>query len=372
MYTLLIDGNFFGYRMLKALNLSFMKDPKTDKKLLFDGLTESLANEVKPLENIIDSIVFARDYTSWRKLKTPTIAPEIMEDLEADEIKYKANRDKVEKTHDDKLYFEAFDEWCTMIEESLGIPVIKTKYSEADDAIYVISLLLNNKGKKTIMWSSDGDFLHMVNKDNSLIKLPKKELVIMGGAKEQKSVTMESLFSDKKPDRSGLLLNVFQGVTVEINPMKSLLIKLICGDKKDNVYAVFQWNAKTGTRKYKPTEKKMETALGRIGESLDTITMEQVYDHVFVRKFLTELLSVCKQVRDLDSLLEIYHWNLKAKHLHKRQIPIEVIKGVYKNFQSKKGIIPDWEAMKSKTSMLEKFNIIEVGTFFDGVEIMDY
>lgn len=372
MYTLLIDGNFFGQRMLHATKLTFLRDPKTDEKLLIDALTEALVTEVKPLAKVIDSIIIARDQSSWRKLETPVIAPEILEDLESDEIKYKANRDKDEITYDVEHYNRVFDMWCSLCEVKLGIPIVKHRLSEADDAVYVISLLLNKKGKKTIMWTSDGDYPHMVNENNVLIKLPKKELYVVGTKPQQRVVTMDSIFADKTPDRSSLLMNAFQGNIVEINPMKSLLIKLIHGDKKDNVYAIFQWKAKTGTRKYSPTEAKIEKALASLGESLNTITVDKLYDDEFIKSFLKELLVVCGQKREMDSLMDIYKWNLKAKHLHKKQIPLEVIKGVYENFNTKKGIVTDIETIQSKTKILEKFNIVEAGTFFDGVEIMDY
>lgn len=372
MYTLLIDGNFFGQRMLHATKITFLKDPKTDEKLLIDALTEALVNEVKPLKNIIDSVIIARDYSSWRKLETPIIAPEIKADLETDEIEYKANRDKEVKKYDEEKFFGTFDKWCAMCEEKMGIPTLKSRLAEADDIVYVISLLLNTKGKKTIMWTSDGDFPHMVNENNFLIKLPKKELLIVSGKPTSKVVTMESLFADKKPDRSNLLLNAFQGNTVVINPMESLLIKLIYGDKKDNVHAIFQWNAKTGTRRYRPTGAMIEKALEVLSESLSTVTMAQLYDDDFIRAFLKELLLVCKQERNIDNLMKIYKWNLKAKHLHKNQIPMDVIRGVYENYKSKVGFSTDMESIHSKSAILEKFDMVEVGTFFDGIEIMDY
>ena len=90
MRTLIIDGNFFGQRVLRALpNITFKTDPKNEAKELIKACCSHLANYLTSYSDGLENLVIVKDARSWRR-EIPIIRPNTTEII-AD---YKANRDE--------------------------------------------------------------------------------------------------------------------------------------------------------------------------------------------------------------------------------------------------------------------------------------
>lgn len=181
---LLIDFNNLSIRNLFA-------DTKTDhvkenfafhKHLVLTSILSSL-KKFNPFEVLLA----VDDVANWRKLVYP---------------KYKANR-KVMRDASDfdwKAYYKYIDEFLKDLKE-LPFKILKVSYTEADDIIAVLSKKFYDK--ENIIVTADKDYIQLLKYSNNKLFDPIKKKFI----------------EDK-------------------NPFQSLQIKLLTGDKGDNVPSV--------------------------------------------------------------------------------------------------------------------------------------
>ena len=367
--ALTIDGNFFAQRLRAAANLTFIDNPEQDRKELFKVLATSLASEIKQQQNVIEQIYFCRDWSSWRKKFTQTYP---LESVKSEEKQvYKENRGG-DQSYDPIAFFKAFDEWCILIEEKLQIPVIKTKGAEADDIVYVVSQSRSAKGNQSYCWTSDGDYIQLVNDNVMLLKLPQRHLYKTSKntiVNEQKS--LHSVFNKKvSTNKLHLIEKTFGSDDIKAtNPMKSLLLKVICEDKKDNVPAVFTWKSKNGAKTFKPSALQVSKALDKLGFDLASIEESHLYDKDFMLNFLTQLFIVTKATRDLDHTYNVYLSNLKMKHLSHKQIPKEIMLAIIEQYNLKKDMQPSISKLSNYKYILEQCGEVETSSFFKGFKL---
>lgn len=328
-----IDGNFFAQRIRNAADLKFIQNPEKDKAALIKACTESLATQVSNISSALDGIVICRDWSSWRKQFQQTYP---LESVKSEEKQtYKSNRDG-EKDYDAAKFYAAYDEWCQLLEDKLSIPVLRFKGAEADDIVYIVSLIMKKKGKQSICFSSDGDFYQLVNESTCLVKMPKYELFLHRGQEQiNEKKDLSSIFG-KKPSKFDFAVNSFDKESVRrINPMKSLFMKVISGDPKDNVPPVFHWKSSTGTKQFKPANGHIEKSLAKMSLNLDDIDETFLYDKTLMLQFIENLLIITKQTRDIEHTYKVYLSNLKMKHLSVKQIPEQVLRGVVEVWNEK-------------------------------------
>ena len=336
---LLIDGNYFGMRLRSAANLKFIDNPERDKVELFRMSSMILASEMKSLSKCIDGIYMCRDWSSWRKSFEQTYPLESKKSAEAQTYKENRNGDK---DYDPAKFYAAFDEWCELIESKLSIPQLKTRGAEADDMIYVGTKVAQMRKSQALIWSSDGDYYHVVSPDTFLLKFPKRELFTVRRA-ESDTVTQKTLmsvFNQPAPGRSKLLIESFAQDTVKrINPNKSLFLKIVSGDPKDNVPTIYHWLSSTGTRTFKPSESHIIKAFAKLDIDFNNITEAQIYDTELIRLFISELLIINKQSRDIEHTLNVYCSNLKMKHLSHKQIPEDIMRACISVYNEKTAML---------------------------------
>lgn len=327
MRVLIIDANFFIQRVRNAASLSFIENPEADKQELLKSLSTTFASEFRRFDGTISRVVYCKDYSSWRK-DHQTVLP--FESVKTeDEGDYKANRGG-DDSYDAVKFFAAADEFGTML-ESIGVDVIRYYKSEADDSCHIISRLFASKGIKSILWSSDGDYIQNVDENTALFKLPKRELFLSNYATETK-LTMESVFGSK-PDVIDKVINIVGTDNVKhVNPYDYVIEQIIRGQSKDNIPPMFHWTKETkrGTQNCLPTWNNIKKAITNLGRNVEDMRLDDLYDDAFNKRLVLEVLSICKQTRDIGHCMKIFASNRKLAFLDKREIPEEIWQGVTK------------------------------------------
>lgn len=360
MYTLIIDGNYFAQRMRNALGLTFMETPEKDRIELLRSSAVTLSSEIEQLKRAISHVIICRDWSSWRKRETQVFPVESQKTEE--EQSYKANRSK-DLSYDAGKFYAAYDEFCDICMNELNIPVIKTPGAEADDIAAILSLVHAKNGAKTLLWSSDGDYKQLVTENTLLLKFPKKQIMKIHNNIEESVKTFDSIFSNTN-DRFQVLVETFgQPNVLQITPMKSLFIKVVYGDAKDNVAPLFFWKSSTGKRTFKPSPAKIEKALKATGSQWEDLSRQLLYDKKWYTAFITELLKVCKQERDLSHTITVYEYNLRMKDLSPSAIPAEIVKAVINEFVIHKDKRAKINHAADTSSILQSFGLSSSQSF---------
>lgn len=171
-----------------------------------------------------DHVVFALEgQNSWRKkFYTP----------------YKHNRKEAraaltdEQLEEDKLFFEAYNDLVTFLDQRTNCTVLQAEGAEGDDVIAFWTQ--SHPDDKHVIISSDTDFVQLLAPNVEQYNGVSKQLFTLNG-----------IFDDKGQP-------VFDNKTKEVKPAPDpdweLFIKCIRGDKGDNVFSAFPGAREKGTK----------------------------------------------------------------------------------------------------------------------------
>jgi 5'-3' exonuclease len=224
---LLIDGNYLLSKMVFTLHKN---------NLLFGALHKSLETAVNnyrkwyPFANIY--LVSDSKEKSWRK-KINT--------------KYKANR-KRDNDIDWDFVFSTYDEFKDTISKK-GIKILQAPNIEGDDWISFLIEKSNSKGRSTIVVTNDHDIKQLINFEldpptinvmsnemysRQKLFLPRNYRLFLSSLRKNND---EDIFNLNDNEEFVKLLSNFieRCETFEVDPVESLIIKLISGDTSDNI-----------------------------------------------------------------------------------------------------------------------------------------
>lgn len=302
MQILLVDGNFFCYRLMHYEDLLFKDDLEKDRDKFFKICTQSLINEIENIPTKIDHIIMACDYDSWRKGVEMIFPKHYDEGLK---VNYKYNREISEKLYDKEQLYIAMADWFKKLKEVFNIGFIRVQGAESDDIVSVLANRLTTNPKlkdniHVICWTSDGDYPQMVNDNISVMKLPNKTLITN---KVKRTNSAMSIFESKKENlikrnTVGKYLNVVKNGVKEVHPTLILLEKIVCGDKKDNVPPTYMWDSTTGKVKYKPTLTHIEGVLVEMGLTPFDLTNELIFSDKFISEFMDKIYVTSGAYKD--------------------------------------------------------------------------
>lgn len=237
--NLIIDGNFL---LTKNAFIAHKN------KILYSELETIMVKEVKTLSGMyaFDNIYFiSDDKNNWRK-KFYT--------------DYKAKREK-DSEIDWTFVYETYENFKKNIINFRGIKQIQVVNAEGDDVIAYIVRKSNEKGYSNLIISVDGDLYQLLDYDinksfinimlghkmsDERIHLPENYKVFLDYA--DTSSKENSLFdmSDDE-DMIGFLKNItHKGQIVEKNKESELFVKIVSGDKGDNISSVYESTTTTG------------------------------------------------------------------------------------------------------------------------------
>lgn len=314
LVDLIIDGNYILSKLVFTLHKN---------NLLFGALHKSLENTISnyrkwyPFANIY--LVSDSKEKSWRKQFTSA---------------YKATRKK-DSDIDWTFVYTAYGEF----KEGVGstCKVLEAPHVEGDDWISFLVERANREGRSTIIVSNDYDIKQIVGysldplyinimsnemhnreklflpKDyqvflNKVSKLPSDDIFELNDNTE--FLSLMKRFTDKYE------LN-------EINPVESLMIKIISGDQSDNISSVWNVtkNGKTRGIGAKGAKAIYDSYLEEFGEVnlADPDLHENIADLICEKKKLskTKIEEIVENIRDNFRLIDLRLHNLPTEIVSK-------------------------------------------------------
>ncbi len=340
----LVDGNYFGMRLLGGLNMgdrvNNLETPN-EKKSFSASLNSALINLWNSVEPFFDNIVFATDNKSWRK-EIPAHKPYYLE--EGVLIGYKEQRK--EKKEISSINYDNFYSLYREFIESLKAKMIvfDVEGLEGDDILMLISNKLKfNNEIEICTFCTDGDLMQIVKNNSMLFRNIKSKDAPFGEFVLSHGKFCEIFEQDAKTQLLGngtvdlnfykrLFHLSFTGSSIErtlhrgINiatPFKVALIKSICGDKKDNLFSILGWKSTTGNLNYKITEKYIEKALEKHKYKLTENVCQQILSNQdLLVNLMISLKDVCNQPNvELKEMGRHLKHNLRMNVLTPSNVP---------------------------------------------------
>ena len=319
---LVIDGNYILSRLVFTLHKN---------NLLFGALHKSLENAINnyrkwyPFANVY--LVSDSKEKSWRKQLTKA---------------YKANRKK-DNDIDWTFVYNTYDEFKQSM--SNLVKILEAPTVEGDDWISFLTSKANDEGRSTIIVSNDHDIKQIVgysinplwinimtnemyNKEK--LFMPKNYQVFMSNVK---SLPNDDIFNlNDNTDFISLLnrfLNKYE--IVEIDPMESLVVKIISGDQSDNIGSVWS-QVKNGKKRgigAKGAKSIYDNYLVEFGEINleDPDLYENIADLICEKKKLskTQIENIVENIQDNVKLIDLRLINLPKDIIDKMESKFEEI-----------------------------------------------
>ncbi len=316
---LIIDGNFILSKLVFTLH---------KHNLLFGGLHKALENNITgyrkwyPFSNVY--LVSDSKEKSWRK--------KIIDD-------YKGTRKK-DTDIDWNFVYTAYGEFKEQVKSTMK--VLEAPHIEGDDWISYLTEKGNAEGRSVIIVSNDYDIKQMVsyslnpltinlmtnemyNKEK--LFLPKNYQVFLN--KLSKLPNNDIFNLNDNVEFIGLLNNFINKYEInEIDPMESLIIKIISGDSSDNINSI--WSVTKNGKKRGIGQSGAKTIfddyLKEFGEPnlMDPDLHENIADLVCERKKLSK--------NSISSIVGNIEMNVRVIDLRMCNLPIEVVNRMDQKF----------------------------------------
>jgi hypothetical protein len=357
---LVIDGNYFGHRVIHGIRIS---EPECSLKTFAEqqnfaaGLNDSLLNTFASFNNeyhsLLWGIVFVFDNKSWRK-DIPGHRPYYIDELSTEKIGYKDNREELKEASD--IDWDAFETCMNAFRDRISgtIACFNPLGNEGDDCLLLLRDLLTEDGTMMWMFATDGDLAQLVNEKCILFKnvksklspegeyyispttwnkvfVPNKDMLsVMKGGNFEKEEFSNFFRVQLNGGRSRGNLQRLPGVSVKVaEPLLTGLLKVICGDKKDNVFPIIRWIK--GSKNFKVTEKMVEAVWKErnVGELNEQSAIKFFTDKEVAIGTFAGLIQKCQpqttHLLDGKTILAHYKHNLKVIMLRKEYLPVEVV-----------------------------------------------
>ena len=313
---LIIDGNY----ILSKNTFTLHKN-----NLLFGALHKSLENTVNnyrkwyPFANVY--LVSDSKEKSWRKQLTTN---------------YKATRKK-DSDIDWTFVYGAYGEFKDSMKGL--VKVLEAPHVEGDDWISFLVTKANNEGRSTIIVSNDYDIKQIVNYgldplfinimtnemyNKEKLFLPRNYQIFLNKVSKLPS---DDIFSLNDNTDFLLLLDRFinKYEINEINPIESLMVKIISGDTSDNIGSV--WSVvKNGKKRgigAKGAQSIYDEYILEFGELnlSDPDLYENIADLICEKKKLskTQIESIVENIKDNMKLIDLRMHNLPEEIVEKME-----------------------------------------------------
>lgn len=362
-HTLLIDGNYFVFSRLfvlpKPTSGKLLGDEK-QKALFMRKLSIDFASEMRKLKGFVDDVVITVDSKSWRKDLYP-------------EAEYKGTR-KQKSDVDWTSVYKIYEDFQKIM-QSHGVTVHQISGAEADDILFGWSTMLNNRGKSCIVWTGDRDLIQLVNNSTAndahtvWYYNTKKTLYAYPGfindietSSAQNMKVDDILFNmnGQHMQRDGYQSRIIDWIkennitTEEVDCDKFIFIKMLVGDKSDNIQSVVTWHKEMDNgnlRTYSITDKMAAKIFDQFTKEHKDFTI----DYLFSSEHKDSLSDIIYRVigHSNINLIKInLTKNIALMLLHTRTIPDSIQKAIFKAIET------DWEGALNNVENLFEMNKI--------------
>jgi len=319
---LIIDGNYILSRLVFTLHKN---------NILYGSLIKSLEHTISnykkwyPFSNIY--LVSDSKEKSWRKKLTKA---------------YKSNRKK-DSDIDWGFVYSSYDEFKQSI--SGLVTIFEAPHVEGDDWISFLSHKSNQEGRCTIIVSNDHDIKQIVNwsldplwinimtnemYNKEKLFMPKNYQIFISNVK---NLPNDDIFTLNDNTEFLSLLDRFldKYEIIEIDPIESLVVKIISGDQSDNISSVWS-QVKNGKKRgigSKGAKSIYQNYLTEFGEVnlLDPDLYENIADLICEKKNLSKT--------QIENIVENIISNVKLIDLRLDNLPVEIIEKMESKFKNK-------------------------------------
>jgi len=363
-HTLIIDGNYFIHSRLFVLprkkGVQLLGDDE-GKSQFMRKLCIDFASETRKMSPFVDQIVLAIDSKSWRKDLFP-------------EAQYKGTRTQKSDVNWDSVFY-VYKEFQDVLAKQ-GVIINRVNGAEADDILFGWSTQLNTTGKNTIVWTGDRDLIQLVDYNNANESYSlwyyntKRKLIafegfgdVINARKTDKMSSDDLLFnmggSDAMHDDAKEKLQAWiksNGVDIEeINCDDFIFLKILQGDKSDNIKSVVTWEKESSTgkiRTFSITEKVATRVLSRYKE----IEGDFIIDHFFNKDRVDIIVDLIHEIvgkLEKEEIKVRFNQNLDLMLLHFNTIPDPIQKGIYEAIERDLNIEPSISKLSRMETILE-------------------
>jgi 5'-3' exonuclease len=316
---LIIDGNYILSRLVFTLHKN---------NLLFGALHKSLENAISnyrrwyPFSNIY--LVSDSKEKSWRK----NIIKE-----------YKGHRKK-DSDIDWSFVYEAYGEFKDSLPSS--VRVLEAPHVEGDDWISFLCDKSNSEGRSTIIVSNDHDIKQIVNYsldplfmnimtnemyNKEKLFLPKNYQIFFS---KVKNIPNDDIFNLNDNTEFIKLLDRFMTKyeILEVDPVESLVIKIISGDQSDNIKSV--WSQTKNGKKRGIGSKGAKTIYDEYLVEFGDVNLKDPDLYENIADLICEKKKLSKT--QIEKIVENIQFNVKLMDLSIDNIPNEIVtkmEGIY-------------------------------------------
>ena len=311
MVDLLIDGNYILSRMVFSLH---------KHNLLYGGLHKALENNITsyrkwyPFTNIY--LVSDSKEKSWRK--------KITDD-------YKGTRKK-DTDIDWNFVYTAYGEFKDSLK---NIKVLEAPHIEGDDWLSYLTEKANSEGRSVIIVSNDYDIKQIVNYsldpltinlmtnemyNKEKLFLPKNYQVFLN---KLSKLPNDDIFNlNDNVEFIGLLDGFINKYEVhEIDPMESLIIKIISGDSSDNISSV--WSVTKNGKKRGIGQSGAKTIFDDYTREFGEPNLQDPDLHENIADLICERKKLSKS--QISPIVGNIEQNVRLIDLRIGNLPIEVV-----------------------------------------------
>jgi 5'-3' exonuclease len=321
LVDLIIDGNFILSKLVFTLHKN---------NLLFGALHKSLENTISnyrkwyPFANIY--LVSDSKEKSWRKQYTSG---------------YKATRKK-DTDIDWNFVYETYGDFKQGI--AAGCKVLEAPHVEGDDWISFLVERANKEARSTIIVSNDYDIKQIVNygldplyiniMSNEMFNkeklfLPRNYQIFMNKVSK---LPNDDIFELNDNSEFLALMNRFMTKYElnEINPIESLMIKIISGDQSDNISSVWSVtkNGKTRGIGAKGAKGIYDSYIEEFGE----INLSDPDLHENIADLICEKKKLSKS--KIEEIVENIKGNFKLIDLRLHNLPEEILEKMNSGYEN--------------------------------------
>ena len=336
-FTLIIDGHNFFFRSLWSVfkqKDNKILDSQKDKDTFEKKLMVEFCQLMKNLNPIVNDVVFVKDSHSWRK------------DLLLQQ-EYKGNRKKSQDNINMVNFAESINNFTDTI-VSMGVKVSQVDRCEGDDLISIWSDYLFEKGKSSLILSTDKDLTQLVKcvNDVHIIQYSPISNKLYVSAETQSNIdecrnrviTEENIFGEQFAIsvESDAFEKFFDSTEVEIvNPEFVRFTKIVGGDTSDNIFPVYYKKGDGETRSKGIGAKTVVKIYNAFKEKLGCEFDYHIYNDNDAMILLSNTIYDVAKIKDEEftrkMLIENIKTNVSLVSLTKETIPIELVNSMNDN-----------------------------------------
>ena len=336
-FTLIIDGHNFFFRSLWSVfkqKDNKILDSQKDKDTFEKKLMVEFCQLMKNLNPIVNDVVFIKDSHSWRK------------DLLLQQ-EYKGNRKKSQDNINMVNFAEIINNFTETI-VSMGVKVSQVDRCEGDDLISIWSDYLFEKGKSSLILSTDKDLTQLVKcvNDVHIIQYSpiSNKLYVSAETQEnveecrKKVITEENIFGEQFAIsvESDAFEKFFDSTEVEVvNPEIVRFTKIVGGDTSDNIFPVYYKKGDGETRSKGIGARTVAKIYNAFKEKLGCEFDYHIYSDKDAMILLSNTIYDVAKIKDEEftrkMLIENIKTNVSLVSLTKESIPEDLVSNMTDN-----------------------------------------